>query len=144
MIFDSDARTVIRSAGHREGMMTNRTDERVLLIRFDNMSTADANRAAAELRKQLRRSIGSQIAIDQIKENQETQDFGGTLAVVLGTPFALALAKGVADFIAKRGCRVVLETPEGTVIATGDAAANIDVASTVAALGAPQGWTAKQ
>jgi hypothetical protein len=88
--------------------------------------------------------MGSQVSIDQIKENEETQDFGGTLAVVLGTPFALALAKGVADFIAKQGCRLVLETPDGRVIATGDAAANIDVASTVAALGAPEGWTAKQ
>jgi hypothetical protein len=125
-------------------MMTNPTDERVLLIRFDDMSTADANLAAAELRKKLRASMGSQVSINQVKENEETQDFGGTLAVVLGTPFALALAKGVADYISKRGCRVVLETPDGRVIATGDAAANIDVASTVAALGAPDGWTAKQ
>jgi len=124
--------------------MTNPTDERVLLIRFDDMSTADANLAAAELRKKLRASMGSQVSINQVKENEETQDFGGTLAVVLGTPFALALAKGVADYISKRGCRVVLETPDGRVIATGDAAANIDVASTVAALGAPDGWTAKQ
>ena len=122
----------------------NRTDERVLLIRFDDMTTADANRAAAELRKQLRSTLGTRVSIDQIKENQETQDFGGTLAVVLGTPFALALAKGIRDYIARRGCRVVLETPEGRVIATGDAAANIDVASTVAALGDPEGWTANR
>ena len=122
----------------------NRTDERVLLIRFDNMSTADANRAADELRRQLRNTMGSEVSIDRIKENPETQDFGGTLAVVLGTPFALALAKGVRDYIAKRGCSVVLETPEGRVIATGDAAANIDVASTAAALGAPEGWTANR
>jgi hypothetical protein len=31
--------------------MTNQSDERVILIRFGDMSTADANRAAAELRK---------------------------------------------------------------------------------------------
>lgn len=124
--------------------MMEKTDERVLLIRFDNMSTADANRAADELRRQLRGAMGSEVSIDRVKENQETQDFGGTLAIVLGTPFALALAKGVRDYIAKRGCREVLETPEGRVIATGDAAANIDVASTAAALGAPEGWTAKQ
>ena len=122
----------------------NRTDERVLLIRFDDMTTADANRAAAELRKQLRSAMGAQVSIEQVKENQETQDFGGTLAVVLGTPFALALAKGIRDYIAKRGCRVVLETPGGRIIATGDAAANIDVASTVAALGDPEGWTASR
>ncbi len=122
----------------------NRTDERVLLIRFDDMTTADANRAAAELRKQLRSTLGTQVSIDQIKENEETQDFGGTLAIVLGTPFALALARGIRDYVAKRGCRVVLETPGGRVIATGDAAANIDVASTVAALGAPEGWTANR
>jgi hypothetical protein len=122
----------------------NRTDERVLLIRFDDMTTADANRAAAELRKQLRSTLGTRVSIDQIKENPQTQDFGGTLAVVLGTPFALALAKGISDYISKRGCRVVLETPGGRIIATGDAASNIDVASTVAALGDPQGWTASR
>lgn len=122
----------------------SREDERVLLIRFNDLTTADANLAASELRKQLRTKIGSQIIINQIKENAETQDFGTTLAVVLGTPFALALANGIRDYIAKRGCRVVLETPDGTVIATGDAATNIDVASTVAALGAPEGWTASR
>ena len=120
------------------------TNDRVLLIRFDNMSVADANRAAVELRKQLRSKMGPEVSIDQVKENEETQDFGGTLAVVLGTPFALALAKGVRDYIAKRGCRIVLETPEGRLIATGDAAANIDVASTAAALGDPEGWTASR
>lgn len=120
------------------------TDDRVLMIRFDNMSVADANRAAVELRKQLRSKMGADVAIDQVKENEETQDFGGTLAVVLGTPFALALAKGVRDYIAKRGCRIVLETPSGKLIATGDAASNIDVASTVAALGDPEGWTANR
>ena len=124
--------------------MTNQSDERVLLIRFGDMSTADANRAAAELRKQLRSKMGSDVSINQIKEDQETQDFGGTLAVVLGTPFALALAKGVADYISKRGCRLVLETPQGKIIATGDAASNIDVASTVAALGDPEGWSANR
>jgi len=120
------------------------TDERVLLIRFDNMSSADANRAAAELRRQLRSKMGSEVAIDQVRENEESQDFGGTLAVVLGTPFALALAKGIRDYIAKRGCSLVLETPEGRVIATGDAATNIDVASTAAALGDPEGWAASR
>jgi hypothetical protein len=125
-------------------MTMSREDERVLLIRFNDLTTADANLAASELRKQLRTKIGSQIIINQIKENAETQDFGTTLAVVLGTPFALALANGIRDYIAKRGCRVVLETPDGTVIATGDAATNIDVASTVAALGAPEGWTASR
>ena len=87
--------------------MNKKTDERVLMIRFDGMSTADGNRAAAELRKQLRNKMGDQVSIDQVKENQETQDFGATLAVVLGTPFAVALAKGVADYIAKRGCLLV-------------------------------------
>jgi hypothetical protein len=124
--------------------MTEQADERVLLIRFGDMSTADANRAADELRKQLRSKMGSNVSIDRIKEDQETQDFGGTLAVVLGTPFAVALAKGVADYIAKRGCRIVLETPQGKIIATGDAASNIDVASTVAALGDPEGWSANR
>ena len=116
------------------------SEQQQVLIRFEGLTTAQANQAATELRNQIRRATGSQVTVDVIKENPETQDFGSTLAVVLGTPFAVALAKGISDFISKSGSRVVVETPEGKVIARGDAATNIDIDRTVAALKDPQSW----
>ena len=55
--------------------------------------------------------------------------------MIFGTPVAVAIAKGVHDWIAKNGNRVTIKTADGTVIATGDAARNIDVGQTVEALG---------
>lgn len=40
----------------------NRTDDKVPLIQFDNMTTADANRAAAERRKPCRGTIGARVS----------------------------------------------------------------------------------
>ena len=81
-----------------------------------------------------RQAAGSQAEIDVLKEDPEKQDFGTTLAIVLGTPAAIAICKGIAAYIAKRGDRVVIETPQGHVIASGDASTNIDVARVVEAL----------
>jgi hypothetical protein len=105
-----------------------------VLIRFPELSVAEATKAAEELRGSLMRVLGAQATFDIRKENAETQDFGATLVVILGTQAALALAKGVSDYIAKRGNRVVIKTEHGSVIATGDAASNIDVAATTRAL----------
>lgn len=52
----------------------------------------------------------------------------GTAVVTLAT----GVANGLRDFIAMRGNRVVVETPDGRVVATGDAASGIDTAAVVA------------
>jgi len=102
-------------------------------------TTAARNQNAADLRSLIeqiaaKQNLSKQINIDQKKDRSDTQDFGATLIVVLGTPAAIAIAKGVHDFIAKIGDRVTIKHPNGEVIATGDAAKNIDIAATIKSL----------
>ncbi|MGM4877397.1 hypothetical protein AB7645_39895 [Bradyrhizobium sp. 956_D2_N1_5] len=105
-----------------------------LRIRFDGLSIVEANKAAKDLERVLHPLLGSGGSVELTKTDTLTQDFGTTLIVVLGTPAAIAVAKGIHDFVAKRGNRVVIETDGGSVLATGDAAANIDIAKTVDAI----------
>lgn len=109
-----------------------------LTITFDDLDVREANDASFDLKRQLERSTASfgpdKADIRQEKMNSETQDFGTSLVLVLGTPAALAIAKGIHDYISKSGNRVTIRTSGGSVIATGDAAKNISVSETVEAL----------
>lgn len=102
-------------------------------IHFEGLSVADANRAAAELRSMLDRA-GDGVQVQITKDRDDTQDLGATLVLVLGTKAALTVAKVIYAYVAKRGDRVVIETTDGKVLATGSGAANIDVSKTVEAL----------
>jgi hypothetical protein len=100
---------------------------------------ARRNIAIQELSQMIEQSlakhkVAKQVQMKRMKVDKKTQDFGATLVVVLGTPAALALAKGIHDFISKYGDSVVISTPKGIVKATGGATKNIDVAKTVEAL----------
>jgi hypothetical protein len=100
---------------------------------------ARRNIAIQELSQMIEQSlakhkVAKQVQMERMKVDKKTQDFGATLVIVLGTPAALALAKGIHDFISKYGDSVVISTPEGSVKATGSAAKNIDIAMTVKAL----------
>lgn len=102
-----------------------------LYIRVSAKTQAEASRSTGELRSILTPMVQS---LTQTQERGEYQDLGTTLVVILGTPACIALAKGVHDFISKRGCAVSIMTDSGSVVATGSAARNIDIAATVAAL----------
>jgi hypothetical protein len=103
-------------------------------VRFEGLSVAEANRAAAELRNAIERAGGNEVETSIRKETQETQDFGATLVLILGTEAAIIVAKAIHSYVAKRGDKVVIETEGGKVLATGAAAANIDVAATAEAM----------
>jgi hypothetical protein len=114
-------------------------DERHIEITFEGLATSEKNTAVTELSELLAGVAVKSGNLDKMslsvkKESETTQDFGATLVIVLGTPAALAIAKGVHDFISKRGSKVVIRIPGGEVIATGDAAQNIDVAKTAQAI----------
>lgn len=103
-------------------------------VRFESSSPAHANRAAGELRRFIRSAAAGGVEVEVHKDDRETQDLGSTLVVLLGTPALVAVARGIRDYVAKTGDRVVIETPDGTVVARGDAAQELDVAAAVAAL----------
>jgi hypothetical protein len=125
---------LMADVGSRRRTMT--LDQRgTYRIRFEDLSRAQSNQAASELRQALRSAAGAEASIEIQKEDPETQDFGSTLILVLATPVAVAIAKGVRDYIAKTGSRVVIETSNGKIVATGHAAANIDIAKTAEAHG---------
>lgn len=115
-------------------MTESPTDLRQIKIHFEGLSIADANVASKELAQILTPQTGENGSVTIERTDASRQDMGATLVLVLGTPAAYAIAKGVRDYIAKRGSRIIIETPEGKVIASGDAATNIDVAKTAAAI----------
>jgi hypothetical protein len=77
-----------------------------LTITFPDASMAEGNRLASTLADALR-DADRNILVDRQRERPDTQDFGATLAVILGTAAATALAKGVAAWLARNsGVRI--------------------------------------
>lgn len=117
------------------------------VIRFPDDSPGEANLAAQRLSEFIHAEAsaveGTPPEITPRKETGATQDLGSTLVLVFGTPFAVAIARGISAYIGALGARVVIETPDGRVIASGDGVKNLDVAKTVAALTASARKSAK-
>jgi hypothetical protein len=77
-----------------------------LIVTFGNASTAEGNQFASTLAEALR-DIDPSIIVDRQRERADTQDFGATLVVILGTAAATALAKGIAGWLARNsGARI--------------------------------------
>ena len=119
------------------------TDGCELAVSFPDCSIGEANQLALDIRDFLMRMVSarglsSAVTVTVEKEDNEFQDFGATLAILLGTPAAFAVAKGIHDWISARGHAVVIKTRSGEIIATGGSAQNIDIAKTVEALERPR------
>jgi len=100
---------------------------REIHVAFENVSAAEANRLADSLKKRFLELTDQQIQANTIKSSQSTMDFGTTLVLVFGTPAAIAVAKGLYEALKRLPNIVVVKTREGTVIASGDGAANMSV-----------------
>jgi len=88
-----------------------------ILLSFDNVPVAEANRLASDLQDYLVSKVDTQIEITKDKNN--TMDFGATLAILLGTGSAVSIAKGIAYWIKKRSeVSITIKTDKGEVIAT--------------------------
>ena len=94
-------------------------------ISFVGTSTAQGNQYAESLMRALR-DTDPNLALERQRTRDDSQDFGASLALVLGTASVSAIAKGVARWIAKNGGAHIEIAANGTVIATnlqsGDAA----------------------
>src|SRR5580700_4482471 len=68
-------------------------------------------------------------------------DFGASIAIVLGAPAAVAIAKGLADWLRGREkVEITIQTAAGTVVARGGPPHKLDVVKAAAALrGEPPG-----
>jgi hypothetical protein len=90
-----------------------------LIISFGDASTAEGNRLASTLAEALR-DVDPSIVVDRKRERADTQDFGATLAVIVGTAAATALAKGIAAWLARNsGARIeVRRRGEVVLVAT--------------------------
>ena len=86
-------------------------------LRFENLSVAEAATKAARLREDLLQ-VGEDVTARLEKSDITTQDFGTTLVLVLGTPSALAIAKGIANYLSRDRGTITIEE-SGKVIATG-------------------------
>lgn len=115
-------------------MNTDGSELQQLNISFEGLSVAEANKASKELEQLLAPRVGPGGSVEIVRTDKATQDMGATLVLLLGTPAAFAIAKGIHDYIAKLGNRVIIKTREGTILASGDAARNIDVAKTTEAI----------
>ncbi len=71
-----------------------------LIVTFPEASAAEGNRLANTLADSLR-DIDPSITIDRQRDLPDAQDFGATLAVILGTAAATAVARGIAAWLAR-------------------------------------------
>jgi hypothetical protein len=105
--------------------------EHELTLSFDDANIAEAGRFAAELANRLRQAEPP-IQVEERRINKDAQDPGSTLVLLLGAPAVVALAKGVATWLAMRpDAKVTIKDKDGSIIASGlrssDARAIIEV-----------------
>jgi len=89
-------------------------NQQTFIITFDDVSPADANRYAEELREVLL-DASPDVSVERKRENPSTQDFGTTLVLVLGTPAAVAIARAIANWLALRRGTISIEAENGEI-----------------------------
>lgn len=94
--------------------MSRRTVE----IRFPGKTDDEANRLAAQLQKEIWSLGEEEVEVRRRRENEDAQDFGATLILILGTAAVTAVARGIEAWIRRTGTTIQL--PDGTVIKSVD------------------------
>jgi hypothetical protein len=91
-------------------------DQEEFLIRFEGLSDAEAGEKAALLVDVVRNAAPDARA-DRVRVRDDAQDLGATVLLLFGAPAVVAIAKGIASFIARErpGDLVI-----GRVLFTGD------------------------
>ncbi len=109
--------------------------ERTIEIRFPGTTADEGNRLAAELQNELW-ALGEGVEMRRKRENEQAQDFGATLVLILGTTAVTAIARGIEAWIRRTGTRI--ELSDGTVIK------NVDSSNLAAVAAALRGGSAPQ
>ena len=87
------------------------------VISFPGMSAAEANRLASGLASAIR-ATDREVQVEQRRDQPDAQDFGATLAVILGTASVTAVARGVEAWLARHSGAKIQINKDGTVIAS--------------------------
>jgi hypothetical protein len=91
--------------------------ESPFVISFPGVSTAEANRFAADLASTIR-TTDREVQVEQRRDRPDTQDFGATLAIILGTASVTAVARGVESWLARHSGAKIQIDKDGTVVAS--------------------------
>lgn len=87
------------------------------VIKFQDISLAEANILAESLRDAILDSYPG-VRVERRRDDQSTQDFGATLILLLGAPAAVAVAKGIEQWLKRyQSAKLRIEQPDGTIIA---------------------------
>lgn len=70
------------------------------MLSFAGVSDAEGNQLASSLAEALE-DVDPDITVKRHRERPDTQDFGATLAVILGSAAATAIAKGISTWLAR-------------------------------------------
>jgi hypothetical protein len=94
--------------------------EQVVSIVFETKSMAEDGRLAANLADHIRQTLPeTRLKLDRNDPN--TMDLGTTLSLVLAAPAAVALAKGIADWMRRQAApKLVIITDKGRIEVAGD------------------------
>lgn len=101
--------------------MTN--EQQSFKIRFPDLTASEAGKRAEDLRQDLLGvSPDARATIEQ--EDPSNQDFGATLVLILGAPAAVAIAKGIADYLSRVRGTITIEA-DGKIIAENISGADV-------------------
>jgi hypothetical protein len=90
-----------------------------LIISFSGATADEGNRYSRDLRSFLL-DIDPSARLELRREQSDSQDFGSTLVLVLGTTAASALARGIAVWLQRNsGVRISLANAKGELVASG-------------------------
>jgi membrane-associated two-gene conflict system component 1 (EACC1) len=90
-------------------------------ITFLNTSPDEANQKAVELADWLKDAVPQTdlLQVKQERTNKDSQDFGATLVLLLGTAAATAVARGVQSWLAAHsGTTIEITDANGHIVAT--------------------------
>jgi hypothetical protein len=92
-------------------------DNQTYIIEFGGASAAEAGSYADELRSTLL-DASRNIKVDKKRGEGHTQDFGGTLVLVLSAQSVVVAAKALADWLKLRNSASIdIKTAKGRIIA---------------------------
>jgi hypothetical protein len=85
-------------------------------ITFPDSSVGEANRFAESLARALR-DVGPEVSVERERTRENTQDFGASLVLVLGTTSVTLLARGISAWLAKNAGAKIEISSGGKVLA---------------------------